>query len=100
MAHNIVVQAYECSLQAYGHKLPHYVSLREEIIEKIRKAQQKLQKVENYWAEITNGLKENSAELKKFLVIEKKNMRNRKMKNVVKMRKRLVMIKGNQVKHP
>ena len=63
MAHNIVLQAYERSLQARAHCLPYNVPLREnpKIIEMIRKVQQMLQQVENSWVEITNGCKKNSA---------------------------------------
>lgn len=63
MAHNIVLQAYERSLQAYGHKLPHYVSLREDPkkIQQIRKIQEKLQQLENSCKKISAGLKKISA---------------------------------------
>ena len=67
MAHNIVLQAYEHSLQAYGHKIPYNVPLREipKIIEQIRKVQENHQQLENSCAKVTNGHREYSACLKK-----------------------------------
>ena len=70
MAHNIVLQAYERSLQAYGHSLPHYVPVHGnhqqlerscEESEKINKILEKLQQLENSCAEVTNGYKKISA---------------------------------------
>ena len=78
MAHNIVLQAYERSLQAYGHSLPHYVLVRGdheqlerscEESEKINKILEKLQQLENSCAEITNGYKKISARRKKISVV-------------------------------
>ena len=59
MAHNIVLPAYERSLQARAHCLPYNVPLREDPkkIEQIRKIQEKLQQLENSCAKVTNSYK-------------------------------------------
>ena len=59
MAHNVVLQAYERSLQARAHYLPYNVPLREDpkIIEQIKKIQEKLQQLENSCAEVSNSFK-------------------------------------------
>ena len=61
MSHNIVLQAYERSIQAQEHCLPYNVPLREEPeeSEKINKILEKLQQLENSCAEVTNCLKKN-----------------------------------------
>ena len=67
MAHNIILQAYERSLQAREQCLLYNVPLREDpkIIEQIRKIQENLQQLENSCAKVTNGFKEFSAHVKK-----------------------------------
>ena len=75
-------------LQAYGHKLPHYVSLRVDpkIIEQIRKIQEKLQQLENPCAKVTNGLKKFSADLKKISAVIHNRENEQFHKNVEKQK--------------
>ena len=65
MLHNIVLQAYERSIQAQEHCLLYSVPLREDPkkIEQIRKIQEKLQQLENSCAKVTNGYKKISTNI-------------------------------------
>ena len=65
MAHNIVLQAYERSLQARAHYLPYNVPLREKP-EIIRKILEKVEHLEKLSAEFSADLKKLSADFKKI----------------------------------
>ena len=98
MAHNIVLQAYERSLQARAHCLPYNVPLREnpKIIEQIRKVREKLQQLENSCAKVTNGYKKMSACPKKISAV----IHNREDEKCYNNEKAVSYAKGKSSKTP